>query len=127
MVEESVLPADDESLPKTHRLRSRAEFQRVFKAKTSAADPTLIVYGLPNNLGHSRLGLVVSRKVGKAVVRNRWKRLLREAFRRQRAEIPPGIDYVVLPRAGVKPLWSNVAKSLQQLTRRVARKTRSPR
>jgi ribonuclease P protein component len=50
---------------------------------------------LPNDLGHARLGLAVSRKVGGAVVRNRVKRRLREAFRRLRPELG-GVDLVVL-------------------------------
>jgi ribonuclease P protein component len=52
----------------------------------------------PNGLGHPRLGLTVPRRVGKAVRRNRLKRLLREAFRLNQHELPQGMDYVVLVR-----------------------------
>jgi ribonuclease P protein component len=50
-----------------------------------------------------RLGVTVTRKSGKAVVRNRFKRLLREAFRLDQALLPPGYDLVVVPKRGVTP------------------------
>lgn len=49
----------------------------------------------------SRLGVVASRKVGGAVVRNRAKRLLREAFRANKAAFPAGIDVVVIVHVGL--------------------------
>lgn len=53
----------------------------------------------PNGLDHPRLGLTVSRKVGGAVVRNRIRRRLREAYRHNKDRFPPGYDVVI----GVKP------------------------
>lgn len=103
-----------------HRLRTSAEFQRVFARRRSASDGLLIVYGLENDLPHARLGLSVSRKVGGAVVRNRWKRLLREAFRLQRTQLPPGLDLVIVPRADASPQLEPLMQSLRRLARRVA-------
>lgn len=57
------------------------------------------MYGLPNSLGYSRLGLTVTRKVGPAVIRNRVKRRLREAYRRNRVRLGAGLDLVVNGRA----------------------------
>ena len=56
------------TFPKKDRLRSAADFKRVYDRKCSVSDAWLIVYGLPNELGHSRVGLSVSRKIGNAVV-----------------------------------------------------------
>jgi ribonuclease P protein component len=56
------------------------------------------VYGRPNGGRPTRLGITVSRKVGKAHVRNRVKRLVREAFRRHRGEMPRGLDLVLVAR-----------------------------
>lgn len=119
------MPEDDpprHTFPKSVRLLRTAEFDAVFAAKFSAADGWLIVYGLPNDLGRPRMGLVVSRKVGKAVLRNRWKRVLREAFRLSQQQLPP-LDLVCLPRSREAPSLDPVAASLQQLAARVHRKT----
>src|SRR5207247_371988 len=59
-------------LPK-HHLRKPADFQRVFERRNAASDDRLIVYAADNGLEHPRLGLSVSRKLGGAVQRNRWK------------------------------------------------------
>jgi ribonuclease P protein component len=103
-----------------HRLKSSADFKRAFELRRSAGDPLLVVYGCENGLAHPRLGLSVSRKVGNAVTRNRWKRLLREAFRLQLAQLPAGVDLVVVPRANVQPELASLMESLRQLARRVA-------
>ncbi|NDH95806.1 MAG: ribonuclease P protein component, partial [Planctomycetia bacterium] len=64
-----------------------------------AAGP-LVLYGLRRHDSTvSRLGLSVSRRVGHAVVRNRWKRRLRDVFRRLRERLPAGLDIVVVVRA----------------------------
>jgi ribonuclease P protein component len=108
------------SFPKSRRLTKEAEFDAVFQLKQSRADRHLVVYAAANSLGHPRLGLVVSRKVSRrAVVRNRWKRLLREAFRLLQHELPP-LDLVCLPRAGVEPELAPLMQSLRGLARRLA-------
>lgn len=84
-------------------LRTSAEFDHVFAQKCSAAEGQIILYVARNELEHPRLGLVVSKKVGNAVARNRWKRVLREAFRLQQHELPQSLDFVVLPRGKAEP------------------------
>ena len=64
-----------------HRLHGRRAFAAVYDAKMRKAAGPLLVFTRPNGLPHFRLGLSVSRRVGKAVVRSRVKRMLREAFR----------------------------------------------
>ncbi len=71
---------------------------------------------------YPRLGLSVSRKFGHAVMRNRWKRLLREAFRICREELPQGIDLVVIPRGGDDPELGVLLQSLPGLANKIAQK-----
>jgi ribonuclease P protein component len=101
-------------------LRHQADFARVFQAEAVASDGVLVLAGCPNQLDFSRLGLSVSRKVGSAVVRNRWKRLIREAFRH--AQLPAGFDLVARPRRGARPEARAIMASLPRLARQLARR-----
>jgi len=83
---------------RSHRLGGRLAFAAVFEAKTKDSKGPLTLYSRPNDLGHSRLGLSISRKVGTAPRRNRIKRLLRESFRLQQHELPRGYDWVFVVR-----------------------------
>jgi len=110
--------ADQRFLPQ-HRIRRNDDFQRVFKRRRSVSDAVLIVYACRNGLAYPRLGLSVSRKVGGAVRRNRWKRVLREAFRLSRPDLPTGVDLVIIPRATAEPELAPVTQSLVRLAHRV--------
>lgn len=111
----------DESFPRERRVLRGVDFERVFATKAYAADGVLVVSAGRAADGRTRLGLSVSRKVGNAVVRNRWKRLIREAFRRQKDLLPTGVDLVVRPRAGAAAEYAAVFRSLSHLAQRAAR------
>jgi ribonuclease P protein component len=88
--------------PRAERLNQRAAFDAAFALRASASDARLIVYAVPNGLTIRRLGLRVGRRFGNAPQRNRFKRLIREAYRLHREKLPPGWDLVVTPRP-IKP------------------------
>lgn len=107
---------------RVEHLRSPADFRRVYERRRSVSDGWLIVYACENALPHLRLGLSVSRKVGNAVRRNRLRRLYREAFRLSRAEMPVGLDLVLIPRTSTEPSLDELRQSLVKLVKQVARK-----
>ncbi len=113
----------DHSFPQSVRLKTPAQFKAVYDRKRSASDGVLVVYAAANALPHPRVGLSVSRKVGNAVVRNRWKRLLREAFRLHRHTLPTGLDFILIPRSGqMEPTLDGVVASLVKLAADAARR-----
>jgi len=114
--------AINQRFPKSVRLLSQKDFDGVYKSEVFAADDFLVIRANRNNLDVTRLGLSVSRKVGNAVVRNRWKRLIREAFRVQRLDLPPGLDLVVRPRKGAQCELEGITRSISRLAQRVDRK-----
>jgi ribonuclease P protein component len=84
---------------KRRRVRRSAEFKHVFGAGARYHGRYITLVVAPNTAGATRLGLVVSRKVGNAVTRNRAKRLIREVFRTRVPEgAGPALDVVVMPR-----------------------------
>jgi ribonuclease P protein component len=112
---------DDHNFPKSRRLLKKVDFDRVFLRRRSRSDHLLVIYACENGLPHCRLGLVVSRRYGGAPHRNRWKRCLREAFRRAQHDLPAGLDVVALPRAPRQsPTTVAVEQSLRNLAARLA-------
>jgi ribonuclease P protein component len=81
------------------RLRRGEEFMAVYEAQARVSIGPLLFQAIPNDRGHARLGLSVSRRVGNAVKRNAIKRRLREAFRLERADWPQAYDLVISARA----------------------------
>jgi len=108
--------------PVAYRLLTAAGFQRVFQhCDNKVSDRYITVLAKYNALGHPRLGTVVSIKnAGNAVRRNRIKRLIRESFRLNRAELD-NVDLVVLVRAGISTCSNkNILRSLDAHWRKIA-------
>ena len=80
-------------------LKMNYEFRRVYNRGKSGVSPFLVVYARPNRSGKNRLGVTVSAKLGKAVVRNRVRRRLREIYRLSQPELKQGYDLVLVARS----------------------------
>jgi len=113
----------DESFPKEVRIRNRAEYLEI--QRTGAAVHGRLLLGIVRRAegrGATRLGITTTKKLGPAVVRNRIRRLIREAFRRNRDALPKGLDIVVVAkRASVDCTAAEIAGGLAEIGRRAAR------
>jgi ribonuclease P protein component len=89
------------SFPKEKRLINNSQFKAVLARGRRICNDVLTVYMAENDLEYSRLGVSIGKSHGNAVVRNRLKRLMREAFRQNQERIPAGFDYVLM----ISPRW----------------------
>jgi len=106
---------------KSERLLKKNEFQKVFDEDRTFRNNELLVYALPNGMDKSRIGLVVGKKVGNAVRRNRIKRILREAFRLNKGLLRFGVDLVLIPRPGLtSPTLSAIEDGFKRLLLRIS-------
>lgn len=82
----------------TDTLKKNYEFHRLYSRGRSAATPLLVVYVRKTKRQQNRIGFTVSTKLGKAVIRNRVRRRLREIYRLNEARIIRGTELVVVAR-----------------------------
>lgn len=113
----------DHGFPKHVRLLKSSDFERVFAARNSVGNSNLALFGAANELRHPRLGITVSRRVGNAVARNRWKRLLREAFRMSQQELP-SVDLVCVVRGPEPPALVHLMTMITGMAWRIERRGR---
>ena len=85
-------------MKQTIALKQNHLFRRLYSKGKSAVEPCLALYCRKNRLGYSRLGITVGVKLGKAVVRNRTRRRIREAYRLHEGRFLCGYDLVVVAR-----------------------------
>ncbi len=105
--------------PKAARLLTRADFDRASRGASQVLTPHFKVIRGRGATGRARLGLIVPRKVGGAVARNRVKRLVREWFRQAQATLPPTLELIVIARGGSPRLaLGGVSRELDRALRR---------
>ncbi len=87
-------------MKREERLRKNYEFKRVYQEGKARAAGNIVIFYRKNEYGHNRLGVSISKKVGKSVVRHRLKRIIKEAFTRLKDKMQNGYDIVVVVRRG---------------------------
>lgn len=117
-----------ERLGRSDRIRQSRDFARVSRQGSRLASREFVMLVAPARFVDSqtasgpvrRIGITASRKVGRAVVRNRVKRGVREWFRRSRGQLPADVDVVVIARRAAADLSvSEVGERLSELAGRV--------
>jgi len=106
-------------LDREERIRLQRDFRRIYRSGRRVHTPffTVVMKGSP--LGFSRIAAVAPKKVGKAVVRNRIKRLIREFFRLNKCRLHPSTDYVIIGKEGAHKLkYQDVERELSVLFER---------
>ena len=104
-------------LPKENRLRNKKDFDRISTRGRQVSGNFLILKFQSNELNLARIGFVVSKKVSKkAVLRNKVKRRLREAVKRELVSLKPGFDLVFFTRREIKDReFSDIQQAVKQL------------
>lgn len=91
-----------EYFKREQRLRNSKQFDHAYQSGLRVQAPFFVLYGTLNQKDFHRLGTTVSRKIGKAVVRNRIKRRIREIFRRYMPKDIPAMDLVLNARKAIR-------------------------
>jgi len=103
-------------MQKRYRLRKTWQFQLVRGKGRSWVHPLLVLYALPNESEHSRVGFSVSKRIGNAVRRNKVKRRMREAVRLLWPRIEPGWDMVFIARSGIRAKdYYHISSAVQKM------------
>jgi ribonuclease P protein component len=116
-------------LQRAYRLKRRNDYRRVFRAGTSVANRQFVLYTFKRlDEEVTRVGISISRKVGKAVVRNRVKRLVKEVVRKWVNQIHPHLDLVLIARNPVVGLnYTEMESSLHHVMKRAKVFTQVPK
>ena len=107
------------TFPPADRIRKKSEYAAVFSNSRKVADRYFVCYLSSQEQPGSKMGLAVSRKVGKAVTRNRVKRYLREFFRTHRSEMTTPCHFVVVARpAAAAVSYTECVRAMKRLLQR---------
>ena len=101
-------------------LKKNPQFRRLYRKGASAVSGSMVLYCRKNRLGHNRLGITVSVKLGNAVKRNRARRRLREVYRLNSPRLSQGWDLVLVARGRTPDAsWKELNDSFLRLSRKL--------
>lgn len=105
---------------KNHKLKKRKEFAYIFKHGIFLNTKILSLVYLPSKLKNFKVGFSVSKKIGKAVVRNKTKRRLKEAFRQNKMLARPQFNYIFVAKNGIENSnFEEICKNVEFLLKKV--------
>jgi len=105
-------------MKKEYRVKKSQDFDNIIRKKQSFANRQFVIYYQENKLDHMRLGISVSKKLGKAHERNRLKRYVRESFK-TRKDFLKNYDIIIIVRPGAKGLsFLEFGSSIDQVLKR---------
>jgi len=105
---------EDYSFGKIHRIVRKEDFARIKKKGKRKHSSHFILLKLGNEAEKARIGIIVTKKVGKANVRNKWKRYIREFFRQNKKIFPASTDFLFIVKRG-----SEVPKDFQLISEEI--------
>lgn len=82
----------------TVSLNRNSDFKKMYNRAKSEVAGYIVMYFLKNNYSYNRIGITVTKKIGKAVTRNRIRRLIKESYRNYHKSIKSGYDFVFVAR-----------------------------
>lgn len=113
-----------EDLPKRERIARRGDFLTIYERGRKEFSRYSVVFVLPNDLGHPRIGITTTRKIGKAHIRNRLRRWVRECYRKSRGPLAlegRSLDFVVnVKSTAVNATFDAFARDLARAVGRCA-------
>jgi len=100
-------------------LKKTRDFSKVYRKRKSKANSFIVLYILENKRDYNRIGISVSRKVGKSVIRNRVKRFIKEVYRRHSDNVKKGYDLVFVSRVKAREAdFSDIDNSMLSLLKK---------
>ena len=116
-----------ETLAPRERIKKKKDFLVLYKKGYRYKSRYFSLIGLSNALTYSRVGVVASRKVGNAVIRNKAKRWMRELFRKNKELLEPPVDLIIVATAAIKDAsWPELTEIYIQGVGRILGKKRAP-
>lgn len=101
-------------MDKTRSIKLNKDFRRLYSRGKCAAGGYVVIYRSPNRLGHNRVGFTVGKSAGKAVVRNRIKRLMRESCRALEGRLSGSSDMIIVARnRAAKKTYAQILRDME--------------
>lgn len=92
----------------TNKINNNKMFTILYKKGKCIVNKYVVIYVKKNNKPYNSMGITAGKKVGNAVARNRAKRVIREAYRKNETKMPIGIDIIIVARASCADIKSTV-------------------